>query len=123
LAEAKERYAAIEVNVKTFKCGRRILVRTTLSEILLAISWHDQTRIEFIREQIKFLPVSVSFCPILRSNTHELRFIGRARILVIEVQRAPLQSDWRLVKRTLDICASDPCLVVFIPVMALTCSF
>jgi Undecaprenyl-phosphate glucose phosphotransferase len=121
LAEAKEPLLQQSSDVKTFNAVADLVRKNKVSEILLAISWHDQTRIEFIREQIKFLPVSVKLLPDcqIRTLTNYASSAGQ-RILSIEVQRAPLSLTERLVKRTLDIVLGFLALVVFIPVMALT---
>ena len=92
-----------------------------VSEILLAVSWHDQARIDSIREQVKLLPVSVKLLPDNQIRTlTNYASSGRQRVLSIEIQRAPLSLTERLVKRAMDIVLALLALVFFIPIMALT---
>jgi Undecaprenyl-phosphate glucose phosphotransferase len=121
LTEATEPLLQQSSDVKIFNAVADLVRKNNVSEILLAISWHDQARIDFIREQIKVLPVSVKLLPDsqIRTLTNYASSAGQ-RILSIEVQRAPLSLTERLVKRTLDIVLGFLALVVFIPVLALT---
>jgi len=121
LAEATEPLFQQSSDVKTFNAVADLVRKNNVSEILLAVSWHDQARIDFIREQIKFLPVSVKLLPDsqIRTLTNYASSAGQ-RILSIEVQRAPLSLTERLVKRALDIVLGFLALVFFIPVLALT---
>jgi hypothetical protein len=59
-------------------------------EILLALPWGDTSRIEFVRDQIKVLPVAVRLLPDtqVRSLTN-FRSSARQRVLAIEIQRVP----------------------------------
>jgi Undecaprenyl-phosphate glucose phosphotransferase len=95
--------------------------RHNCREILLALPWSDNDRIEFVREQIKTLPVAVRLLPDMRvrSLTH-FASSARQRVLAIEIQRAPLSAAQRLVKRIMDIVLATLALVFFLPVMALT---
>ena len=92
-----------------------------VSEILLAVSWHNKERIDFIRERIKFLPVSAKLLPDaqIRTLTNYASSAGQ-RILSLEIQRAPLSLTERLVKRALDIVLGFLALMFFVPVMVLT---
>jgi undecaprenyl-phosphate galactose phosphotransferase/putative colanic acid biosynthesis UDP-glucose lipid carrier transferase len=121
LAETTEPLFQQSSDVKTFNAVADLVRKNNVSEILLAISWHDQARIDFIREQIKVLPVSVKLLPDsqIRTLTNYASSAGQ-RVLSIEVQRAPLSLTERLVKRTLDIVLGFLALVVFIPVLTLT---
>src|SRR5437868_6812676 len=61
------------------------------SEILLAVPWTDSARIEFVREQVKPLPVSAKLLP----DAHVRALSNYAssanqRVLAVELQRAPL---------------------------------
>jgi Undecaprenyl-phosphate glucose phosphotransferase len=95
--------------------------RHNCREILLALPWSDAGRIEFVRDQIKTLPVAARLLPDMRvralanftSPVHQ-------RVLAIEIQRAPLSGAQRFVKRALDIFVAALALIFFLPVMALT---
>ena len=90
-------------------------------EILLALPWGDAGRMEFVRDQIKLLPVAVRLLPdsrvrLLTNYTSS----ARQRVLSIEIQRTPLSGAERFVKRGMDIFLATLALVFFLPVMALT---
>ena len=91
------------------------------SEILLVVSWQDSARIDFLREQVKWLPVSVRLLPDsqIRALT-SYASSGRQRVLSIEIQRAPLSATERLVKRAVDFVLALIALIFFIPIMMLT---
>jgi Undecaprenyl-phosphate glucose phosphotransferase len=95
--------------------------RRNCQEILLALPWGDVGRIEFVRDQIKTLPVSARLLPDMhvRSLTNYTSS-ARQRVLAIEIQRAPLSKAQRFVKRTIDILVAAPALIFFLPIMALT---
>jgi undecaprenyl-phosphate galactose phosphotransferase/putative colanic acid biosynthesis UDP-glucose lipid carrier transferase len=108
-------------DVETFDAVAGFARNNSVSEILLAISWHDQARIDRMRELVKFLPVSVKLLPDNQIRTlTNYASSGRQRILSIEIQRAPLSLTERLVKRALDIVLALLALSFFIPIMALT---
>src|SRR5436190_5025208 len=73
--------------------------RHNCREILLSLPWGDASRIEFVRDQIKILPVAARLLPDMqvRSLTH-FRSSARQRVLAIEIQRAPLTGAQRFVK-------------------------
>jgi Undecaprenyl-phosphate glucose phosphotransferase len=91
------------------------------SEILLALPWHDTVRIDLIREQCKLLPISVRLLPDsqIRSLVNYASSAGQ-RQLSIEIQRAPLDTAERVVKRAIDVVFAILALVFFLPIMALT---
>jgi undecaprenyl-phosphate galactose phosphotransferase/putative colanic acid biosynthesis UDP-glucose lipid carrier transferase len=90
-------------------------------EILLAVPWGDAGRMEFIREQIKALPVSARLLPDMRVRSlTNYSSSARQRVLAFEVQRAPLSGAERFVKRVMDIVVAAITLVFFLPVMVLT---
>jgi undecaprenyl-phosphate galactose phosphotransferase/putative colanic acid biosynthesis UDP-glucose lipid carrier transferase len=95
--------------------------RNNCREILLALPWNDTDRIEFIREQIKTLPVVARLLPDTRVRClSNFTSSARQRVLAIEVQRAPLSGTQRLIKRTMDLCLAALALVFFLPIMTLT---
>jgi Undecaprenyl-phosphate glucose phosphotransferase len=91
------------------------------SEILLSVPWRDAPRIDFLREQIKLLPVSVRILPDrqIRTLTNHASSGGQ-RFLSIEIQRAPLSATERIVKRVLDLLLASLALAFFIPLLTLT---
>ena len=91
-------------------------------QVLLALPWSDSDRIEFVRDQLKVLPVAARLLPDsrVRSLTSTLTRSGTNRSFAIEVQRAPLDGVQRLVKRGVDILVSGLALIFFMPVMVLT---
>jgi Undecaprenyl-phosphate glucose phosphotransferase len=95
--------------------------RHNCREILLALPWSDVGRIEFVRDQLKSLPVAARLLPDIRvrSLTHYTSS-ARQRVLAIEIQRAPLTGVQRFVKRVMDIVVAGLALIFFLPVMALT---
>jgi Undecaprenyl-phosphate glucose phosphotransferase len=108
-------------DIKTFNAIADFVRENNATEILLAVPWSDQTRIDFIREQIKFLPVSVKLLPDIqiRTLTNYAASAGQ-RVLSIEIQRAPLSLTERLVKRALDVVLALLALVFLLPVIVLT---
>jgi Undecaprenyl-phosphate glucose phosphotransferase len=90
-------------------------------ELLLALPWNDVSRIEFVRDHVKSLPVAARLLPDMqvRSLTH-FTSSARQRVLAIEIQRAPLTGTQRLIKRTMDIVLASLALLFFLPVMVLT---
>lgn len=90
-------------------------------DILLALPWSDTGRIEFVRDQLKTVPVAARLLPDIRvrSLTNYVSS-ARQRVLAIEIQRAPLSGAQRFVKRVMDIIVASLALIFFSPVMALT---
>ena len=87
-------------------------------QVLIALPWSDAGRIEFIRDQIKTLPVAVRLVPdkSIRSLS-ELAALSSAPTL--QLQRAPLSGVQHLVKRTTDIVLASLVLLFFLPIMAI----
>lgn len=95
--------------------------RHNCREILLALPWGDTDRIEFVREQIKSLPVAARLLPDARVRSlTNFTSSARQRVLAIEIQRAPLSGAQRLVKRIMDIALAAVALMFFLPIMTLT---
>jgi undecaprenyl-phosphate galactose phosphotransferase/putative colanic acid biosynthesis UDP-glucose lipid carrier transferase len=90
-------------------------------EILLALSWGDAGRMEFVRDHIKALPVAARLLPDMRVRSlTNYTSSARQRVLAIEVQRAPLSGAERFVKRVMDIVVAGLALLLFLPIMVLT---
>jgi Undecaprenyl-phosphate glucose phosphotransferase len=95
--------------------------RHSCREILLALPWGDAGRMEFVRDQIKTLPVAARLLPDMRVRSlTNYTSSARQRVLAIEIQRAPLSGAERLVKRLLDVVVASVALIFFLPVMTLT---
>ena len=90
-------------------------------EILLAVPWNDLARIEFLRDRIKVLPVSVRLVPDkqVRSLTG-YSSSARHNVMSLEIMSAPLSFGEQAVKRVVDIVLASAALVFFLPVMLLT---
>lgn len=90
-------------------------------EILLALPWDDTGRIEFIRDQIKILPVAARLLPDARVRSlTNFRSSARQRVMAVELQRAPLSGVQCFVKRTMDVLLGALALVFFLPLMVVT---
>jgi Undecaprenyl-phosphate glucose phosphotransferase len=90
-------------------------------EILLAVPWSDGARIEFLRDHIRMLPVSVRLLPDMRVRSlTSYSSSARPSMVSVEILSAPLSSIEQVVKRALDIALASAALVFFLPVMALT---
>jgi undecaprenyl-phosphate galactose phosphotransferase/putative colanic acid biosynthesis UDP-glucose lipid carrier transferase len=95
--------------------------RHNCGDILLALPWSDTSRIDFVRNQIKTLPVAARLLP--DKNVRSLTNCSSSepqRALSIEVQSAPLSESQCFVKRTIDIVTAAVAAIFFSPVMALT---
>ncbi len=91
------------------------------TELLLAVSWSDTARIDFIREQIRTLPISAKLLPDTQVRTlTNYASSGGQRVVSIEIQRAPFSATERLVKRAIDISIALVALLFLLPVMAFT---
>jgi Undecaprenyl-phosphate glucose phosphotransferase len=108
-------------DVRVFNSVANFVRRNDCREVLLALPWGDAGRMEFVRDQLKTLPVAARLLPDMRvrSLTHYTSS-ARQRVLAIEIQRAPLSWVERFVKRMLDIGVATLALIFFLPVMALT---
>jgi len=90
-------------------------------EIILAMPWGDAERMEFVRKRLKALPVAVRLLPDLRVRSlTNFASSARQRILAIELQRAPLSTAERVVKRGMDLVIATIALILLAPLMALT---
>jgi undecaprenyl-phosphate galactose phosphotransferase/putative colanic acid biosynthesis UDP-glucose lipid carrier transferase len=89
-------------------------------QVLIALTWSDAARIEFIRDQIKALPVAVRLVPDKSVRAlSDLIWSARNPAPTIELQRAPLSAAQRFVKRIIDVVAASLMLMFFLPIMAM----
>lgn len=90
-------------------------------EILLAVPWSNSVRIDFIREHIKILPVSVRLLPDIRVRSlTDYSSSARQNIMSVEILGAPLSSVEQGVKRLIDVVLASVALVISVPIMLLT---
>jgi Undecaprenyl-phosphate glucose phosphotransferase len=117
-ADAQARNAA---DAKVVDLVADFVRRNDCKEIILAIPWADAERMEFVREGVKMLPVAVRLLPDARVRSlTNYASSARQRVLAIEIQRAPLSTAERVVKRAMDLGIAALALIFFLPVMALT---
>jgi Undecaprenyl-phosphate glucose phosphotransferase len=108
-------------NTKTLDLVANFIRRNSTAEILLALPWSDTARIELIRDQIKMLPVSAKLLPDAQIRTlTNYASSGHQRIISLEIQRAPLSTAERLVKRAIDILIGLLALTFFVPILVIT---
>jgi len=108
-------------DVRIFNSVGNFVRLNNCSEILLALPWGDAGRMEFVRDQLKTLPVAARLLPDMRVRSlTNYTSSARQRVLAIEIQRAPLSVAERFVKRVMDIVLASLALVFFLPIMALT---
>jgi Undecaprenyl-phosphate glucose phosphotransferase len=121
LAEADDPLLQQSSDVKILDAVGSFVRRHNSAEILLAISWNNVARVDFIREQIKLLPVSAKLLPDaqVRTLTNDASSAGQ-RVLSIEIQRAPFSVTERIVKRAVDMLLALLAMVVFLPLMVIT---
>jgi undecaprenyl-phosphate galactose phosphotransferase/putative colanic acid biosynthesis UDP-glucose lipid carrier transferase len=95
--------------------------RNNCREIVLALPWGDNDRIELMRDHLKTVPVAVRLLPDTRVRclTNFAPSIGQ-RVFSVEIQREPLGVAEQLVKRAVDIILAGLALIFFIPLMILT---
>lgn len=121
LSRDSDPLARATADSRLFKSVSNFVRRYNCREVLLALSWNDSDRMEFVRDQIKILPVAVRLLPDIRVRSlTNYTSSARQRVLAIEIQRAPLSSTERVVKRTMDIVFALSALLFFVPVMVLT---
>lgn len=91
------------------------------SEILLAVPWGDEPRIEFLREKLKLLPIAARLLPDnrVRALTNYSSSVQQ-HVLSIEIQGAPLNGWERATKRIMDVVVAGCALIFFSPIMLMT---
>ncbi|MGA2999407.1 undecaprenyl-phosphate glucose phosphotransferase [Bradyrhizobium sp.] len=106
---------------KTFEFAANFVRSHGTKEILLALPWNDTDRIDFVRDYIKTLPVSAKLLPDkqIRTLNNYVSSAGQ-RIVLLEIQRAPLSTTEQSVKRTMDVAIGLLALIFLFPVMVLT---
>lgn len=121
LSRETDRPERLIADSRIFKSVADFVRLNNCREILLALPWDDTDRIEFVRDQIRALPVASRLLPDNRvRNLTNFTSSARQRVFAIEIQRAPLNGSQRLAKRIIDIVLASVALVFFLPIMVLT---
>ena len=108
-------------DIKTLEQVANFIRHNNAAEILLALPWTDAARIEWLREQIKILPVSAKLLP-----DRQIRLLtnyassGYQRIASLEIQRSPLSATECTVKRLVDVVIGGLALLLLTPILLLT---
>jgi Undecaprenyl-phosphate glucose phosphotransferase len=111
----------VSADIRTINQVANFVRALNCGEILLALPWGDAGRLEFVRDHLKALPVSVRLLPDMRVRAlTNYTSSARQRVLAIEIQRAPLSGAERIVKRVLDLVIAVVALMFFLPVMIFT---
>jgi undecaprenyl-phosphate galactose phosphotransferase/putative colanic acid biosynthesis UDP-glucose lipid carrier transferase len=121
LSQEADPLARASADVVIINSVANFVRQNNCGEILLALPWGDAGRMEFVRDNIKALPVAARLLPDMRvrSLTNYASSV-RQRVLAIEIQRAPLSQAERSVKRLMDLVVASLALLFFLPVMVLT---
>jgi Undecaprenyl-phosphate glucose phosphotransferase len=121
LSREKDPLTRASADTRIINSVANFVRRHNCREILLALPWADADRMEFVRDQIKTLPVAARLLPDIRVRSlTNYTSSARQRVLAIEMQRAPLSGAERFVKRGMDLFVASLALIFFVPVMALT---
>lgn len=90
-------------------------------EVLICVSWDSPAQLQLIRERLRILPLPVRLLPdrFVRSIWESQRATGK-RLLLMELQRAPLRPSEQAIKRLLDLSVSSLALLTLFPLILLT---
>ncbi|WP_426424801.1 undecaprenyl-phosphate glucose phosphotransferase [Bradyrhizobium genosp. A] len=108
-------------DINTIRSVADFIRSSGCSEIFLALPWTDTKRIEFVRSQVKALPVAVRLLP--DKNAQALSgptSSEKIHAFTVNIQNAPLSDRERLFKRILDLLFATLALMFFAPIMAIT---
>jgi Undecaprenyl-phosphate glucose phosphotransferase len=120
LSQADDESGRSSKDVQAINAAANFVRHHNCRQVLIALPWSDAGRIEFVRDQIKSLPVAVRLVPdkSIRALS-DLTWSARKSAPTIELQRAPLSVAQRLVKRVMDVVGASLVLLFFLPIMAL----
>lgn len=108
-------------DIRTVNSVANFVRERSAREILLAVPWTDSARIDFIREHIKVLPVSVRLLPDIRVRSlTDYSSSARQNIMSVEILGAPLSPVEQGVKRLVDVVLASVALLVSVPILLLT---
>jgi Undecaprenyl-phosphate glucose phosphotransferase len=107
-------------DVASINSAANFVRRYNCRQILLALPWDQTDRIEFIKDQIKTLPVALRLVPdkSVRALSDSTWSKGKPGP-IIDLQRAPLSALQCFVKRVMDVVVAAFVLTFFLPLMAL----
>jgi len=107
-------------DVAAINSAANFVRRHNCRQILLALPWDETDRIEFIKDQIKMLPVALRLVPdkSVRALSDSTWSRGKPGP-IIDLQRAPLSELQRFAKRVVDVVVAAFVLIFFLPLMAL----
>jgi Undecaprenyl-phosphate glucose phosphotransferase len=120
LSQEDDRSDRLSADRQVIKSVTNFVRLTNCQEILLALPWGDTDRIEFVREQVRTLPVALRLLPDKRVRGLTSFTPSMHQVSAIEIQRAPLTGAQRLSKRVIDVVLASLALLFFLPIMALT---
>jgi undecaprenyl-phosphate galactose phosphotransferase/putative colanic acid biosynthesis UDP-glucose lipid carrier transferase len=120
LSRADEESGRSSKDLQAINAAANFVRHHNCRQVLIALPWSDAGRIEFVRDQIKTLPVAVRLVPdkSIRALS-DLTWSARKSAPIIELQRAPLSEAQRLAKRIIDVVGASLVLLFFLPIMAL----
>jgi undecaprenyl-phosphate glucose phosphotransferase len=115
-----DEFARSSKDARVISAAANFVRQHNCRQILIALPWSDGGRIEFIKDQVKTLPVAVRLVPdkSVRALT-DLTWSARNPAPSIELQRAPLSVAQRFVKRIADVVVASFALLFFLPLMGL----
>jgi Undecaprenyl-phosphate glucose phosphotransferase len=120
LSHAESELACSSKDIRVINAAAGFVRHHNCRQVLIALPWSDAGRIEFVRDQIKTLPVAVRLVPDKNVRAlSDLTWSARKPAPTIELQRAPLSEAQRFVKRIADVVVASLVLVFFLPIMAL----
>jgi Undecaprenyl-phosphate glucose phosphotransferase len=116
-SDAKLREAA---DLQLLQSLARAVRRSNCGEVMLALPWSDSERIDFVKDQMRTLPVALRLLPDMRvRRLTNFAASPRQHVIAVEIQRAPLSGLERMVKRCLDVYLAGVALLLFSPVMVI----
>jgi undecaprenyl-phosphate glucose phosphotransferase len=119
LSRADDASTRSSQDVQVIDAAANFVRRHNCRQILIALPWRDVGRIEFVKDQIKTVPVVARLLPDTSVRAlSDLTWSERKRVVAIELQRAPLSGAQRLVKRIMDVVIASFALAFFLPIMA-----
>lgn len=110
-----------EDDINTIRSVADFIRSNGCNEILLALPWTDTQRIEFVRCQVKALPIAVRLLPDRNAEALSGPMSSeKVQAFTVNIQNAPLNDRERLLKRMLDLAFATIAIMFFAPIMAIT---
>jgi Undecaprenyl-phosphate glucose phosphotransferase len=105
-------------DVQVIDAAANFVRRHNCRQVLIALPWRDVGRIEFVKDQIKTVPVVARLLPDMSVRAlSDLTWSERKRVAALELQRVPLSEAQRFVKRIMDVVLASFALAFFLPIM------